>query len=207
MKRLSWKYMAGLVDGEGCIDMQWHVGKRDGILYCTPRLRITLTGELGKSLLWIAKENFGGSYGMKTRTIQNPNWADAWYWGIHGKHLRAFLQNIVAHLYIKKEQALFVIWWLDNMIGRHIPEDIRKNAIAELKAMKRDPQRLSERAVAEFSRNIPEKKRCWTKRDSAPCVVCGANGLNTNSRGECYKCYGKSLVADAIVHPSVVVTA
>lgn len=203
MKRLSWKYMAGLVDGEGCIDMQWHVNKRDGELYCTPRLRIALTGESGRSLLTLAKENFGGHFHLKSRS-ENPNWADAWYWGLNGKHLRAFLQNIVTHLYIKKEQALFVIWWIDNVGGRHVPREIRQNAIDELKAMKRDPQRLSERATAEFAKNIPPPRKSWTKRDSAPCIACGRDGLNTNSRGECYKCSGK---VDAIVHPSVVVAA
>lgn len=149
MKRYSWKYIAGLVDGEGCIDMQGSRDKRDGKFYCSPRFRMTLSGEAGNYLLPQFHSNFGGSVKIKPRKFENPNWQDAYTWCIVGKkQLRKFLQNIFNHLYIKKEQAKFCLWWINNIQGKHqVTEEVRRCAIEELKAMKRDPHRLSDSAV------------------------------------------------------------
>jgi len=150
MKRPSWKYMAGLVDGEGCIDMQGNVDKRDGKYYCRPRLRITLSGIPGEMMVPVFIANFGGSKEMKQGTAV---WKDAYTWTLTGKqHLRNFLQNIVNHLVIKKEQARLAIWWLDNLLGKHVTEEVRRLGTDELKAMKCDPHRLSERAVERLKR-------------------------------------------------------
>jgi hypothetical protein len=148
MKRLSWKYLAGLIDGEGCIDMQ--IGKRqvDGqeIFYCRPRLRMTLSGPAGPLVLSILSANFGGHFD-KTR-IENERWLPAYTWALTGKtHLRSVLQNLVNHLIIKKEQAKFAIHWIDLVGGKHVSQEARHFAHDELKAMKKDPQRLSEKAV------------------------------------------------------------
>lgn len=148
MKRLSWKYMAGLIDGEGCIDMQVGRHKKINKLYVRPRLRITLTGEGGYSIIHMFIANFGGSLDKKGRDQINPNWLPAYAWQLTGQPaLRAFLQNIVNHLILKKEQAKFAIWWIDKMSGRQLSEMARQCARDELKVMKRDPQRLSERAT------------------------------------------------------------
>jgi hypothetical protein len=151
MKRLSWKYLAGLIDGEGCIDMQASTDKRDGGYYCRPRLRITLSGEAGKSLLEMLSFNFGGHFDPQRRWKENPNWLPAYGWMLTGNtHLRSVLQNLRNHLILKKEQASFAIWWLDHISGKHVAEEVRRFGTAELKAMKKDPQRLSERAVREI---------------------------------------------------------
>jgi hypothetical protein len=151
MKRLSWKYMAGLIDGEGCIDMQANVHKRDGVYYCRPRLRVTLSGESGKEMIDLMLANFGGTHDCRERTFSNPNWLPAYAWCLTAKtHLRAFLQNIVNHLILKKEQARFAIWWIDNVGGKQVTEEVRRLGTDELKAMKRDSHRLSERAAKNF---------------------------------------------------------
>lgn len=158
MKRLSWKYIAGLIDGEGCIDFQCHVDQRnkEKRLYVVPRLRIALA-ENSLFLLEILKANHGGNLwtGQQNKEV-NPNWQNAYYWQVQGKKMRPILQNIVNHLLIKKEQAKFAIWWVDNMMGKQHNgnqdlEAIRQSARDELKAMKRDPQRLSEKAVERIS--------------------------------------------------------
>ena len=153
MKRLSWKYMAGLIDGEGCIDMQGGLDSRDNGYYVRPRLRITLTGFPGQQLLSCIKDNFGGHLEFKGIN-KNPNWSEAFCWCLTSKPLRAFLQNVFNHLWIKREQAKFAIWWLDHCGGKHVSEETRRCAKEELKAMKRDPQRLSDQAVAEVQRLI-----------------------------------------------------
>lgn len=148
MKRLSWKYIAGLIDGEGCIDMQ--IGritvKGNEQFYCRPRLRVTLAGLAGPLVLDQLASNFGGHFD-KTR-FGNEKWQPAYTWSLTGKtHLRSFLQNIVNHLIIKKEQAKFAIFWIDLIGGKHVSQGARHFAHDELKAMKKDPQRLSEKAV------------------------------------------------------------
>lgn len=160
MKRLSWKYLAGLIDGEGCIDMQTNkVALADGTLafYIRPRLRITLSGKAGEMVLPMLEANFGGHFD-KDETFPEQGWQPAHRWALTGKaHLRSVLQNLVNHMIIKKEQARFSIWWLDNIkggnqYGKQITEEVRRFAHDELKAMKKDPQRLSERASAEIQR-------------------------------------------------------
>ena len=154
MKRLSWKYLAGLVDGEGCIDMQ--IGKikvnGDEQFYCRPRLRMTLSGIAGEIVLPILETNFGGHM-EHVRFLGNEKWQPAHTWALTGKtHLRPVLQNLVNHLIIKKEQARFAIGWLDLIGGKHVTEEVRRFAHEEMKAMKKDPQRLSEKAFVEIKR-------------------------------------------------------
>ena len=148
MKRLSWKYIAGLIDGEGCIDLQItrHKDYPD-TPYVRPRLRITLV-ESCAFLLDIFKNNFDGSCSLSKREFENPNWQNAYTWSVHGKKVRPILQNIVNHLYIKKEQARLAIWMIDNTLGKHVSKELREHLNNEIKAMKRDPHRLSETAVS-----------------------------------------------------------
>lgn len=160
MKRLSWKYIAGLVDGEGCIDFQCHVDQRnkEPKLYIVPRLRIAMT-IVAREILDILKTNHGGNIWEAKRNNMNPKWTPACYWQLQGKQLRPFLQNIVNHLWIKKEQAKLCIWWIDRCMGRQFNklnqvEFIRQCARDELKAMKADPHRLSGRAVTVLTKLI-----------------------------------------------------
>ena len=147
MKRLSWKYMAGLIDGEGCIDMQGSRDKRDGTYYCRPRLRLIMSGIAGKEITEMCLANFGGSKDHN-RHFDNPKWQKPYGWCLTGKvDQRKFMQNIVNHLIIKKEQVKFSIWWIDNIMGKHVTEEVKRFGVDELKAMKLDPHRLSERAV------------------------------------------------------------
>lgn len=192
MKRLSWKYIAGLIDGEACIDFQSHVDKRnkDKRMYIVPRMRIAMT-EPALGLLELLQNNFGGNLWEAKRANKNSAWANAYYWQIQGKKMRALLQNIVKHLILKKEQARFAIWWIDNVMGKRpnklTPEmqSIRKRARDEMKAMKRDPQRLSETAVQEFKRL---GYGIWSPYSNA-CLGCGSTKKKHEARGYCKICY------------------
>lgn len=147
MKRLSWKYIAGLIDGEGCLDVQvTHHRDYPGRPYVRPRVRIGLA-DSSRFLLDILLANHGGSISERKVAHTNPAWQDSSSWSLIGKQARPLLQNIVNHLEIKKEQAKLLIWMIDNVMGKHIGEELREHLREELKAMKRDPQRLSEAAV------------------------------------------------------------
>lgn len=143
MKRIPWKYLAGLVDGEGCIDVQ--VTKLDGAYFSLrPRLRITQAGR-AKHLLDQLQSSLGGY--VCTRKFDNPAWDDPFSWELPGyKGACPVLRNIVNHLILKKEQARFCLWMEQNVKGKHVSAEARDAIRDELKLMKRDPQRLSERA-------------------------------------------------------------
>jgi len=139
MKRLSWKYIAGLIDGEGCIDVQVTNG-----VYVRPRVRIGMT-KSSLFVLEILKENHGGY--LSYRSTDNPNWEDSVCWELVGySQVCSFLRNIVNHLLIKQEQAKFILWMENNIKGNQVADEARQIIRTELKAMKRDPHRLSEKA-------------------------------------------------------------
>lgn len=139
MKRIPWKYLAGLIDGEGCIDVQ--VTNK---VYIRPRLRIAMT-DVATELLKNCQANFGGR--ICYRPSNNPNWNNALSWELSGySQACPILRNIVNHLFIKKEQARFALWMERELKGRLVSTEVRDAARDELKLMKRDPHRLSEEA-------------------------------------------------------------
>ena len=141
MKRLSWKYIAGLIDSEGCLDVQITNG-----VYVRPRIRVALA-ENAKFLLDILHTNHGGFLTKRSRNNQNPNWQDAYSWELVGyTTVEPFLRNFVNHLEIKQEQARLLLWMESNIKGKQVSEEVRQCIRDELKAMKRDPHRLSEKA-------------------------------------------------------------
>ena len=138
MKHLSWKYLAGLVDGEGCIDVQINSGK-----YVFPRLRVALVAPSG-FLLEICKANYGGylSHRKGSGTHQ-----DSICWELcNYTRVCPVLRNLVNHLLLKKEQARFCLWMETNTKGLHVGTLVRDAIRDELKLMKTDPHRLSEQA-------------------------------------------------------------
>lgn len=151
MKRISIRYLAGLMDGEGCIDFQSGFNKVSRTLYIRPRVRISMCR--AHDLMMNIQNNFGGH--VRSESRNNPNWSDYETWSVAGKSKTSkFLRAISKHLIIKKEQALFALWWLENMSGRQIKSEgyqkinkIRQFALEEMKLLKSDSHRLSERAI------------------------------------------------------------
>ena len=139
MKRLSWKYIAGLIDGEGCLDVQVTNG-----VYVRPRVRIAMA-DTAEFVLQMLQVNHGGY--LCKRESTNPNWQSSTSWELTGYSKACpFLRNIVNHLYIKQEQAKFLLWMENNLKGQRISSEVRTIIRNELKAMKRDPHRLSDLA-------------------------------------------------------------
>ena len=143
MKRLSWKYIAGLIDGEGCLDVQITNG-----IYVRPRVRIALTASCAY-VLEILQANHGGH--IYHRETTNEAWQDSASWELCGySQVCKFLRNFKNHLLIKKEQANLLLWMENNIRGKQVAEEARRLIRDELKAMKRDPHRLSEKAQEEI---------------------------------------------------------
>lgn len=152
---MSPEYLAGLFDGEGCIDVQRMystIAKYKDRLYIRPRVRMCMSDNslfLGHELHKI----FGGHISRRKSTSKNQqnSWSLEW---LSQEDIKGILSVILPHLVLKVEQAKLALWWFDNMSGRqaHIVRDaginqVRQAFCDELKAMKQDPQRLSERAT------------------------------------------------------------
>ena len=139
MKRLSWKYIAGLVDGEGCLDVQITNG-----IYVRPRVRIA-QADSALFVLEMLQANHGGS--LIHRESTNPNWQSSTSWELTGYSKACpFLRNIANHLYIKQEQARLLLWMENTVKGQQVSPEAITLLRNELSAMKRDPHRLSEKA-------------------------------------------------------------
>jgi len=139
MKRISWKYLAGLIDGEGCIDVQ--VTKS---VYVRPRLRLGMT-VTALQLLGLIQNSHGGY--LSTKKVENSNWTDRATLDWSGyRQACPVLRNTVNHLFLKREQARFCLWLETNIKGKQVSAEVRDAIREELKLMKRDPHRLSEKA-------------------------------------------------------------
>lgn len=143
MKRLPWKYSAGLIDGEGCIDVQITRLKGREEFYVRPRVRVAMAA-LAEDLIRALKNSYGGHVCPRKGA---GNHSDSLSWELSGYSPACkFLRNVTQHLILKKEQARFCLWLERNLKGRHVSAEARDAVREELKLMKRDPHRLSEKA-------------------------------------------------------------
>ena len=142
MKRVSWKYLAGLIDGEGCIDLA--TTKVNDQFYIQPRLRIALV-KPSRFLLVMCQMNFGGH--LEERVSKQPNHQDSTSWILSGyKQSCPVLRNVVNHLFLKREQVRLCLWMETNLKGTRLQQEVLNAVREEFKLMKRDPHRLSETA-------------------------------------------------------------
>jgi hypothetical protein len=149
MKRLPWKYLAGFIDGEGCIDVQVTKLKGNETVFIRPRLRIAQV-ESCKFLFDMMQNSLGGH--ICNRKFDNPKWQNALSieWAGYNPACKV-LRNIVNSLFLKKEQARFCLWMETDIKGKHVSTEVRDAIREELKLMKRDPHRLSETAQKRIS--------------------------------------------------------
>ena len=98
-------YLAGLIDGEGCLYVK--------PLTAFPRLYhfggLSVTNTHLATLTWL-KERFGGNIRIKART---GNQIPCGEWSIHGADaIRSLLKRLLPYLRIKKEQAVLLLEFL-----------------------------------------------------------------------------------------------
>jgi hypothetical protein len=133
-------YMAGLIDGEGCI----HISRdnKNGHVYYT--LILTIANSDPRMLLWI-EERFGGKVVPKTRCKSNR--LQAWAWSVVSREAETVLRLITTYLVSKKDQAELALRFRDSFVnvpvhkGRRVPDNVvqfRVSCFDEIKRMKRD---------------------------------------------------------------------
>lgn len=95
-------YLAGLVDGEGCIRL--HPSNKGIYRKYYPRLQVTNTYKL---LLDMLVSQYGGAiHGPKKG---KSSYKDCWDWRITGDKARQLLKDLIPFLIIKKEKAIEVL--------------------------------------------------------------------------------------------------
>jgi hypothetical protein len=89
-------YLAGLIDGEGCITAFKNKGRRN----INPALRIQMTQRAPIDLF---SEYFGGN--VNTHIPKNPNYKISYSYWATGKKSNEILKSISPYMKVKKSQA------------------------------------------------------------------------------------------------------
>lgn len=94
-------YTAGIIDGEGCISIDFHKDRRRRGASFSVRVRVaSVTPSL---ILWL-RENYGGH--VYTREFKNKNQKPAYEWCLAGiKNVYELLRSVYPYLMIKKLQC------------------------------------------------------------------------------------------------------
>jgi len=116
---MTWEYLAGFFDGEGCIHMMTN--------QCgNPQLKVTITqGNFPLLQLVAAFTGFG-------KVDKAGNKWEVWVWRLTKREdIQTFLVNMVPHLILKKAEAEIAIeiCKLNPVQGRHIPPEDRQKQV------------------------------------------------------------------------------
>jgi len=104
MKRTDLAYVAGIIDGEGCIDIS--VRNRPGHKYPDMTLRVTVVS----TDLWLCEMlRFGFGGNARQRVPERGHRLPQWDWRIERGKARDFLKLILPFLHLKKPQAELAI--------------------------------------------------------------------------------------------------
>lgn len=109
--KLSNAYLAGLVDGDGSINI-YHdkLNSKKSPCYI-PRVSVGMTSE---ALIRSLHNKFGGTF-----HIQDFNrWKRMYYWQVANAGAKKFLERIKPHLVVKKRQAKLALKLIASKAGR-----------------------------------------------------------------------------------------
>lgn len=105
---LSYRYLAGMVDADGCIQAHQSGIHTSGLKYRYPRLQVTNTNW---SLIEDLINSFGGHSIKKHSKGKGtfPNRRDCYDWRLDGDSARELIQSIMPYLRIKYKKAVDVL--------------------------------------------------------------------------------------------------
>lgn len=95
-------YVAGILDGEGCLTVGWNKRSRT----CDARVQVGMTAK-ALSVLERLHAEFGGT--LRLHREQTEKWEAAWIWGVSGKAAAALLVVVLPHLSLKVRQARLLL--------------------------------------------------------------------------------------------------
>ena len=96
---ISLEYLAGLIDGEGCLDF---ISSKK---YKYPQIRVALK-ESDSKVLFLIKDIYGGRINHRGK---QKSWKDYWseqdLWTIGGEKANKLLKRLLPYLVVKKQKA------------------------------------------------------------------------------------------------------
>lgn len=112
--QINWAYIAGIVDGEGCIRLHKRT-KRKYVSY-VPELTISNTS---KALIEYLAETMGGCYHPRKRN--NPKHSPTWDWQAPTNFVAIadILSNILPYLIVKHTQCLKLLEYCNSRISNY----------------------------------------------------------------------------------------
>lgn len=102
-------YLAGIIDGEGCVGVYHRAGPRYGRAGGTARVYVCNTDR--RILDWIA-ERFGGNV-YTSRASTQPGWKTVYAWQATGKPAASVINEVLPYLVAKREQALLALEFIE----------------------------------------------------------------------------------------------
>lgn len=122
--KTKWSYLAGMVDGEGCIGM-WRTQARhkeyatNGKTYSSFNLRIQIYNTSLELMKWLVA-NFGGTYQIRKNAKQEHK--DSYNWRPKGENnTKKMLLGMLPYLVIKREQAQLALKYIE--LPRNCPRE------------------------------------------------------------------------------------
>lgn len=101
MNKTDLAYLAGILDGEGCIHISKYKGdERHKTLRYTLNVQISM---VDKSPLMLAQFAFGGY--LRLRIRENTKWKPIWEWGLKSNKAVECLKDLLPYLRTKKAEA------------------------------------------------------------------------------------------------------
>lgn len=100
---ISLEYLAGLVDGEGCIRL--HPSNKGKYRKYYPRLQVTNTY---RSILDMLVDQYGGAVHSSKNELK-PHWKEKHDWRLTGDKARELLNQLLPYLIIKQDKAKEVL--------------------------------------------------------------------------------------------------
>lgn len=128
-KRDLLSYVAGIIDGEGCIGVHKERKYQSGTTKY--RMRV-IVGNCDKRLVVFLRNNFGGS--ISNRNTRG-NRQVAYAWELSANQAKRFLDMILPYLFLKKDQAKAAIEFQGNGLPmrKATPEEASKRSLLILK--------------------------------------------------------------------------
>ena len=118
-----WSYLAGIIDGEGCIS----ISDTRKNTYTKFDVNFNVTNTSLPLMKWLI-EHFGGVYytkGYNGQSSHKPHWRTSYNWRPKGRRNREILLlGVLPYLVIKKEQAKLLLEYVQ-MDGENDPEKRR----------------------------------------------------------------------------------
>ena len=107
---VSYEYVAGFVDGEGCISLV-HNGTHKTV---TLRISVANTNE---EIMQTLHSQFGGYLSKATAHKNKPHWKSRYCWELNNTQAAQLLYKIKDYLVVKRKQAALAIEFLEYKVA------------------------------------------------------------------------------------------